>query len=94
VKTCRCLQVSNLQTVCRSGVFRKEREAKTYWPRGATAMADVARQNDLRFVRLGWLARAALFFWDPNLHPTTHLCVGGPGGIGMARSRFVKNSTA
>ena len=25
-------------------------------------MADVARQNDLRFVRLGWLARAALVF--------------------------------
>jgi hypothetical protein len=64
VKTCRCLQVSNLQTVCRSGVFRKEREAKTYWPRGATAVADVARQNDSRWLRLGWLARAALIFGD------------------------------
>jgi hypothetical protein len=94
VKAYDACRSSDLQTVWQSLAFRKGCKAKTHQPRGATAMADVARQNDLRFVRLGWLARAALFFWDPNLHPTTHLCVGGPGGIGMARSRFVKNSTA
>ena len=65
-ETRRCRQVSNLLTLCRSGVFRKEREAKTHWPRGATAMADVARQNNSCSLRLGWLARAALIFWETS----------------------------